>query len=74
MELYTLVNKVRGDSPDENDENGTGEIVICLITGATLRSGSPRRGFSRLVSFVSFLTFVDRMSVSSFTAQIANIG
>jgi hypothetical protein len=50
VELYTLVNKVRGDSIEESDENSNGEAVICLLTGSVLRSGSPRRGVSRLHS------------------------
>jgi hypothetical protein len=49
VELYSLVNKVRGDSTEETDESTVGEAVICLLTGAVLRSGSIRRGLSRLV-------------------------
>lgn len=49
MELYSLVNKVRGDSIEESDESSVGEAVICLLTGSVLRSGAIRRGLSRLV-------------------------
>jgi hypothetical protein len=28
---------------DDNDETGPGETAICLVTGATIRSGSNRR-------------------------------
>jgi len=47
VELYNLVNKVRGYSNEESDENSNGEVVICLLTGSVLRSGTPRRSHLR---------------------------
>lgn len=50
VELYNVVNKVKGrDEPgtaEENDESGSSETAICLLTGKVMRSGSSRRGFS----------------------------
>jgi Proteolysis_6 C-terminal len=51
VELYNIVNKIKGrddnGTNDENDEIGTSETSICLLTGAVMRSGSGRRMFSR---------------------------
>jgi Proteolysis_6 C-terminal len=51
VELYNIVNKIKGrddnGATDENDEIGTSETSICLLTGAVMRSGSGRRMFSR---------------------------
>jgi hypothetical protein len=50
VELYNLVNKVKGreDSTagEDNDDAGSSETAICLLTGKVMRSGSSRRGFS----------------------------
>jgi hypothetical protein len=50
VELYNLVNKVKGrDDPgaaEDNDETGSSETAICLLTGKVMRSGSSRRNFS----------------------------
>jgi hypothetical protein len=43
VELYGLVNKVKSDATDENDESATSETAICLLTGAIMKSGSTRR-------------------------------
>jgi len=44
VELYGLVNKVKGDASDENDEGASStETAICLLTGAIMKSGSSRR-------------------------------
>ena len=47
VELYSLVNKVKNSgrdaSLDEGDDSPNTEIAICLITGAIMRSGIPRR-------------------------------
>lgn len=47
VELYSLVNKLRAiggnDAMDDHDESSPGETAICLVTGATIRSGSQKR-------------------------------
>ena len=47
VELYTLVNKVKATvkstSLEDTEELGNGETAICLLTGAILRAGLPRR-------------------------------
>jgi Proteolysis_6 C-terminal len=51
VELYNIVNKVKGrdDSTnlDDIDDANSSETSICLLTGAVMRSGSTRRVFSR---------------------------
>lgn len=51
VELYSLVNKVRGRDDashmDDSDDLGSSETAICLLTGSVMRSGSPRRSYSR---------------------------
>eukprot|EP00934_Nitzschia_sp_Nitz4_P005331 Nitzschia sp. Nitz4//scaffold51_size120721//17088//26419//NITZ4_003718-RA/size120721-snap-gene-0.34-mRNA-1//-1//CDS//3329553835//5321//frame0 len=51
VELYGIVNKVKGrdegSALDESDDSGNSEAAICLLTGAVMRSGSPRRPFQR---------------------------
>lgn len=50
VELYNIVNKVKGRddaATDETDEMGSSETSICLLTGTVMRSGSARRAFSR---------------------------
>jgi hypothetical protein len=51
VELYNLVNKVKGREDtaagdDTADDAGSSETAICLLTGKVMRSGSSRRGFS----------------------------
>lgn len=59
VELYGIVNKVRGRdeaaNSDELDESSNAETAICLLTGAVMRSGSSRRSFSRAVSIHTVL-------------------
>lgn len=58
VELYGLVNKVKGrDSAtiEESDDAGSAETAICLLTGAVMRSGSPRRPYNRSVSSNEFV-------------------
>jgi hypothetical protein len=45
VELYSMVNRVKGrDSrSDDNDDDGGVENAICLLTGAVMRSGTIRR-------------------------------
>ena len=45
VELYSMVNRVKGrDSrADDADDDGGFEIAICLLTGAVMRSGTIRR-------------------------------
>ena len=47
VELYSLVNKVKGRDDaaamDVDDDGGSSETAICLLTGSVMRSGSPRR-------------------------------
>lgn len=53
VELYGLVNKVKGrdsTSVEDNDDAGSAETAICLLTGSVMRSGSPRRPYNRSVS------------------------
>jgi hypothetical protein len=54
VELYSLVNRVKGRDNtaalDESDDIGSSETAICLLTGTMMKSGSPRRAFSRPVS------------------------
>jgi hypothetical protein len=51
VELYSLVNKVKGRDDaaamDVDDDGGSSETAICLLTGAVMRSGSPRRSYIR---------------------------
>lgn len=50
VELYGLVNKVKGrdsSSVDDSDDGGSAETAICLLTGTVMRSGSPRRTYNR---------------------------
>jgi len=52
VELYGLVNKVKGrdgTTIDDNDDAGNAETAICLLTGSVMRSGSPRRSYNRSV-------------------------
>lgn len=54
VELYSLVNRVRGRDEssiaDDADDASSSETAICLLTGAVMRSGSPRRPYTRPVS------------------------
>jgi len=47
VELYNLVSKVKGRDeslpPEETDDAVNAETAICLVTGAVMRSGAPRR-------------------------------
>jgi hypothetical protein len=55
VELYGLVNRVKGRDTinvDDNDDSGSAETAICLLTGSVMRSGSPRRPYNRSVSQV----------------------
>lgn len=48
VELYNVVNKVKGrdaSNMDENEDSGSSETAICLLTGTVMRSGSSRRNF-----------------------------
>lgn len=52
VELYNMVNIVKGSGEessglDDNDDLANSETAICLLTGAVMRSGSPRRTFAR---------------------------
>jgi len=50
VELYGIVNKVKGRdeaSLEDSEDVGNAETAICLLTGAVMRSGSPRRPFHR---------------------------
>jgi len=51
VELYSLVNKVKGRDDtaamDVDDDGVSSETAICLLTGAVMRSGSPRRLYVR---------------------------
>mmetsp|Transcript_26267 Transcript_26267/g.39764 ORF Transcript_26267/g.39764 Transcript_26267/m.39764 type:complete len:3039 (+) Transcript_26267:216-9332(+) len=52
VELYGLVNKVKGregTTMEDNDDVGNAETAICLLTGSVMRSGSPRRTYNRSV-------------------------
>jgi hypothetical protein len=49
VELYSIVNKVKGrdsNSDDADDDNGY-ETAVCLLTGAVMRSGRRSKGSSR---------------------------
>jgi len=58
-----LVNKVKGRDPaaavDDSDDGGSTETAICLLTGAVMRSGAPRRSFNRAVSTGAFSVAVE---------------
>ncbi len=47
VELYSHINKVKGigrsDATDDQDDGGSGETAICLVTGAIIRAGTSRR-------------------------------
>lgn len=45
VELYNIVNRVKGrDSrTDDTDDDGGSETAICLLTGTVMRSGTIRR-------------------------------
>lgn len=51
VELYSIVSKVKGRDEttqmDDSDDVCCSETAICLLTGAVMRSGSPRRSMSR---------------------------
>lgn len=50
VELYNIVNKVKGrdEMPGiEDDDVGTAETAICLLTGAVMRSGANRPVYPR---------------------------
>mmetsp|Transcript_18508 Transcript_18508/g.53111 ORF Transcript_18508/g.53111 Transcript_18508/m.53111 type:complete len:3364 (-) Transcript_18508:71-10162(-) len=53
VELYSLVNKVKGRTDiaigamDDADDGGSTETAICLITGSVMAAGSSRRPYSR---------------------------
>jgi len=53
VELYSLVNKVKGRTDiaigamDDGDDGGSSETAICLITGSVMAAGSSRRPYSR---------------------------
>lgn len=52
VELYNVVNKVKGredgSTIDDADEVNNADTAICLLTGAIMKSGSPRRPMSRV--------------------------
>lgn len=52
VELYTLVNKVKATvknaALDDMEDLSNGETAICLITGAIMRAGLPRRQSRRV--------------------------
>lgn len=45
VELYNLVSKVKGrdEGATDDDDSGSAETAICLLTGAIMRSGAPRK-------------------------------
>ena len=45
VELYSMVNRVKGrdNRSDDTDDDGGFETAICLLTGAVMRSGTIRR-------------------------------
>ena len=53
VELYSLVNKVKGRTDiaigamDDADDGGSSETAICLVTGSVMAAGSPRRTYVR---------------------------
>lgn len=53
VELYSLVNKVKGRTDiaigamDDADDGGSSETAICLITGSVMAAGSSRRTYAR---------------------------
>jgi len=53
VELYNIVSKVKGREEsagnDEQEDVGNTETAICLLTGTVMRSGSPRRSYSRSI-------------------------
>ena len=53
VELYNIVSKVKGreesGGTDEHEDVGNTETAICLLTGTVMRSGSPRRSYSRSI-------------------------
>ncbi|KAL7569357.1 hypothetical protein ACA910_010445 [Epithemia clementina (nom. ined.)] len=53
VELYNIVSKVKGreesGGTDEHEDVGNSETAICLLTGTVMRSGSPRRSYTRSI-------------------------
>jgi hypothetical protein len=53
VELYSLVNRVRGGdetaATEDADDASSSETAICLLTGAVMRSGSSRRAYASTV-------------------------
>lgn len=51
VDLYGIVNKIKGRDEattlEESDDVASAETAICLLTGAVMRSGSPRRPYQR---------------------------
>ena len=53
VELYSLVNKVKGRTDiaigamEDADDGGSSETAICLVTGSVMAAGSSRRTYAR---------------------------
>jgi len=49
VELYSLINKVKGSgrctSAEDQDDISSGETAVCLVTGAIIRAGTSRRAY-----------------------------
>lgn len=49
VELYSLINKVKGsgrfNSAEDQDDISSGETAVCLVTGAIIRAGTSRRAY-----------------------------
>lgn len=43
VELYSIINRVKGHRSDDADDDGGCETAICLLTGSVMRSGTARR-------------------------------
>ena len=57
VELYSIVNRVKGREgrSDDADDDGGFETAICLLTGAVMRSGTIRR--MKTVSTMSIIHY-----------------
>lgn len=47
VELYALVNQIKGHYENEDTSHSTSETAICLLTGKVIQSGSSRNAYSR---------------------------
>lgn len=47
VELYALVNQIKGHYDNEETNHSTSETAICLLTGKVIQSGSTRNAYSR---------------------------